>query len=133
MPLDLRLLAGDDIIIAGYVNNVAEVYQSCRIFIAPLLSGAGIKGKVIGALAAGVPTIMTSLAGEGVGIRRGFEAVIANDSSEWVGAIATLYNDEKRWTEMSRHALQFARENFSFESGLKTMSAALAMAGVYVG
>jgi GT2 family glycosyltransferase/glycosyltransferase involved in cell wall biosynthesis len=128
MPADLRKLAGDDVIVSGYVPDVAEVYQNCRIFVAPLQSGAGIKGKVIGALAAGIPTIMTSLAGEGVGISRGVEAVIADSASEWVAAVSMLYNDEKRWTDMSRHALQFARENFSFESGLKKMSAALAPA-----
>jgi GT2 family glycosyltransferase len=133
MPAELNKWATDDIVVHGFVPDVAEVYQHCRIFIAPLQSGAGIKGKVIGALAAGTPTIMTSLAGEGVGVSRGVEAVIADSASEWVSAIAALYHDEKRWTEMSRHALQFARENFSFESGLKKMSAALAMAGVYVG
>lgn len=133
MPRDMRKLAADDVLVEGYVPDVAEVYQHCRIFIAPLRSGAGIKGKVIGALAAGTPTIMSTLAAEGVSIRRGVEAMIADNVAEWVGAVASLHDDEARWTEMSRRAQQFARENFSFESGLKQMSAALAVAGVYVG
>jgi GT2 family glycosyltransferase len=133
LPAELRKLAADDIVIAGYVPDVAEVYQDCRIFIAPLLSGAGIKGKVIGALAAGTPTIMTSLAGEGIGVSRGVEAIVADSPAEWVSAVASLYNVESRWNEMSRHALNFARASYSVENGIKLMSSALAMAGVYVG
>lgn len=133
MAADLAKLAADDIFIEGYVADLAEVYQNCRVFIAPLLSGAGIKGKVIGALAAGTPTIMSSLASEGVGFSKGVEAVIADTAPEWINAVSTLYGDEKRWSEMSSRARVFARENFSFESGLAKMRAALATAGVYVG
>ncbi len=133
MPEHLTKLRTEDVVIAGHAADVAEVYQNCRIFIAPLLSGAGIKGKVIGALAAGVPTIMTSLAGEGVGFSRGVEAVIADTVAEWVDAVSKLYHDEARWSEMSLRARAFARNNFSFEGGLAKMKVALDMAGVYVG
>ena len=133
MPEELRKHADDDVRFLGYVDDVAEVYQSCRIFIAPLLSGAGIKGKVIGALAAGTPTIMTSVAAEGIGISRGVEAAIADTVPEWVAAVTALVGDENRWNEMSDRARKFTRTNYSFENGLKLMRAALATAGVYVG
>lgn len=133
MTTSIRDLEDDDVIIEGFVDDVAEVYHNCRIFIAPLRYGAGIKGKVIGALASGTPTIMTTLAAEGIGISRGIEAITADNVSEWVSAISTLYADEKRWNEMSERALAFTRMNFSFENGLAKMRAALAMAGVYTG
>ncbi len=133
MTPEIRNLAREDVAILGHVEDVAEVYQSCRIFVAPLLSGAGIKGKVIGALAAGTPTTMTSLAGEGIGVSRGVEAIIADGVTEWVQSVSSLYHDEARWGEMSLRARDFARRNFSLESGLAKMKAALEMAGVYVG
>ncbi|MDI9846575.1 glycosyltransferase [Rhodoblastus sp. 17X3] len=132
MPSDLRKLEAEGVQFRGYVEDVAEVYHSCRIFIAPLLSGAGIKGKVIGALAAGSPTIMTSIAGEGIAISNGSEAFIANALTEWVDSVKTLYMDEKRWMDMSDRARRFARLNFSFEAGRIKMKEALAKAGVYV-
>ena len=126
-------LAADDVIVEGYVENVEDVYNRHRLFIAPLRSGAGLKGKVVGALAAGAPTILTSLAAEGVGVSRGVEAVVADTPADWVAAIVSLYGDEAKWTQMSERARAFARENFSFARGVETMRTALSLAGVYVG
>ena len=123
-------LAADDVIVEGFVERVEDVYNRHRVFIAPLLSGAGLKGKVAGALAAGAPTVMTSLAAEGVGVSSGVEAIVVDPPSDWVEAIVSLDGDEARWTEMSARARRFARENFSFQRGVETMRAALAVAGV---
>ena len=130
-PKSLNALAEDDIVIAGFVNDVAEVYNSCRVFVAPLRSGAGIKGKVIGALAAGAPSVVSPLAAEGIGLSAGSEALVAETAEDWVRHIVSLYEDEARWNEMSKRALTFVRRNFSFEEGVKRMRAALAIAGVY--
>ena len=127
----LREMATEDVVIEGFVERVEEVYDRCRVFVAPLLSGAGIKGKVIGALAAGTPSVVSPLAAEGVGVSAGVEAIVAESPSEWVGAIATLYGDERRWTAMSERARALVAANFSFEQGVQRMRAALAVAGVY--
>ncbi len=75
-------------IIEGYVERVEDVYNRHRVFLAPLRSGAGLKGKVVGALAAGAPTVMTSLAAEGVGVGRGVEAIVVDTPDDWVEAVA---------------------------------------------
>ena len=133
MGESLRQLAADDVVVEGYVARVEAAYDRHRLFVAPLRSGAGLKGKVVGALAAGAPTILTTLAAEGIGLSRGVEAVVADSPAEWVEAVAALYGDEARWTQMSARAQAFARENFSFARGVETMRAALALAGVYAG
>jgi GT2 family glycosyltransferase len=131
IPDALRRRAAGDVVLAGYVANVAEVYDTCRVFVAPLRSGAGIKGKVIGALAAGVPTVLSTVAAEGTGIAQGREAFVAESASEWVEAICLLYTDEARWAAMSESAAGFARSQYSFASGRKLMRAALAAVDVY--
>ncbi|MDI9847784.1 glycosyltransferase [Rhodoblastus sp. 17X3] len=132
MPAELGELAAEDILFEGYVADVADVYHTCRVFVAPLLSGAGIKGKVVGALASGTPTIMSPIAAEGIGVSNGLEAIVAQTAAEWVAAVKALYTDEKRWTAMSEAAKRFAGRQFSFENGLTRMREALALAGVYV-
>lgn len=133
VPKELRDLEAEGVQVKGWVEDVAEVYHSCRIFVAPLRSGAGIKGKVIGALAAGTPVVMSPLAAEGVGISRGSEAMVAETVDEWVQAIVALYHDGDRWAAMSRRAQDYAERSFSFENGLVMMRQALGLAGVYVG
>jgi len=131
VPDALRRKAAGDVVLAGYVADVAEVYDSCRVFVAPLRSGAGIKGKVIGALAAGVPMVLSSVAAEGTGIAQGREAFVAESAAEWVEAICALYTDDARWTAMSESAAEFARGQYSFASGRKLMRAALAAVDIY--
>jgi GT2 family glycosyltransferase/glycosyltransferase involved in cell wall biosynthesis len=132
IPKQLYELESANLRVEGHAESVADVYHTCRIFIAPLVSGAGIKGKVIGALAAGTPTVMSSVAAEGIEISNGIEAIVARDPQEWVDAIKRLYRDENAWLEMSANAQRFVRTNFSFETGVKQMRQALALAGLYV-
>jgi GT2 family glycosyltransferase len=132
IPKALYELESDGLKVRGHVKNVAEVYHACRVFIAPLVSGAGIKGKVIGALAAGTPTVMSSVAAEGIEISNGVEAIIARDPLEWVEAIRKLHDDEGAWRAMSANAQKFVQAHFSFETGVDQMRKALAMAGLYV-
>ena len=125
VPEAIDALGCEDVIIKGYVEDVAEVYDKCRIFIAPLKTGAGLKGKVAGALAHGVPTVLSPIAAEGLGVTDGREACIAGTAEEWAAAIADLYGNHDSWVAMSTAARNFASRQFSFEAGKKAMRDAL--------
>ena len=127
----ISALAAPDVLIEGYVRDVNTVYDRARVFVAPLLTGAGLKGKVIGAFARGVPTVMTPTAAEGTGARHGLEARIATRPDEWVNAIVALHTDAAAWQHMSGAARDLARERYSFEHGRETMMSALQAAGVF--
>jgi GT2 family glycosyltransferase/glycosyltransferase involved in cell wall biosynthesis len=128
-----ELAAGhDDIVLHGWVPTVQAVYDSCRVFVAPLQTGAGIKGKVIGALAHGVPTVMTPIAAEGLSLSAGVDAAIAAQPAEWVNAIAKVYNDPKAWQKMSAGALEFARNQYGYDQAVRQMKQALEEAEFFV-
>ncbi len=129
----VRDLAADDVIVEGWVDSVETVYESCRIFVAPLQSGAGIKGKVIGALAHGVPMVLSPVAAEGTGIRDGREAFIAATPAEWAESIGKLYDNDGLWFDMQLSARQFAASEYGFERGQKHMRHALQMVDVFSG
>ncbi len=131
MPDRLKALACEDVLIEGFVESVDQVYDTCRVFVAPLRSGAGIKGKVIGALAAGAPSVVSPLAAEGIGFSSGVEAMVAETPADWARAISSLYQDERRWSAMSEQARAFVAANYSFDQGVQRMRAALAAAGIY--
>ena len=131
VPDSLKKRATDDIVLHGYVADVAEVYDTCRVFVAPLRSGAGIKGKVIGALAAGLPIVLSPVAAEGTGVAHDREAIVAETVQEWVAGICALYSDEARWAAMSENATRFARSQYSFAAGRRRMASALASVDVY--
>lgn len=132
MPPELDAVAGDDVIARGYVEELTEVYARCRVFVAPLVSGAGIKGKVLASLAYGLPTVLSPVAAEGTGLRSGLDCLIAETPAEWVEHIATLYADPARWEQISSNGRAYVSEAYSFERGLRYMRTALEQVGVFM-
>ncbi|NKX45443.1 glycosyltransferase [Roseicyclus persicicus] len=124
MGADIKALASDMVDPAGFIEEVSDAYDRHRIFIAPLLSGAGIKGKVLSALAHGIPTILTPVAAEGIGLRSGHDSIIVETPQDWADAILRLSEDDKLWTAMSKAARAYAADRFSFEAGRLKIKAA---------
>lgn len=131
IPDRIQQLADTDVVIEGWVPDVEEIYSSCRVFAAPLRSGAGVKGKVIGALASGVPCVLSSVAAEGIGIRDGQEAMIAEKPTEWSENLANLYQDRDLWLRVRTMGRRFAASEFSFSKGQKLMQKALEGVDIY--
>jgi hypothetical protein len=65
---DLQRLAKQsrDVQVTGYVDDLTAVYGRASVAIAPLLMGAGVKVKVIEALASGLPVVATTIGAEGL-------------------------------------------------------------------
>ncbi|MDG1530729.1 MAG: glycosyltransferase [Paracoccaceae bacterium] len=123
MPDEVKKLESDIIDPAGFVEELEDAYHQHRIFVAPLLSGAGIKGKVIGALAHGVPCVLTPTAAEGIGLRHMHDCIIAETPAEWKAAIETLYSDQALWQKISDNARAYMSDSFSTEKGIERMRA----------
>ncbi|MEM9320757.1 MAG: glycosyltransferase, partial [Pseudomonadota bacterium] len=125
MDASVHALRSDVIDTVGYIETVSDAYDRHRIFVAPLLSGAGIKGKVIAALAYGIPCILTPVAAEGVGLRHGHDCLITESPQDWSDAILSLYDDAELWQKISGNARAYVRDRFSFDTGRQLMRAAL--------
>ncbi|WP_245217729.1 glycosyltransferase family 4 protein, partial [Rheinheimera maricola] len=65
MPEEYKALETPNIEMVGFAENLDDVFYAHRVFVAPLLSGAGIKGKVLEAMAYQTPTVLTDTAAEG--------------------------------------------------------------------
>ena len=86
----------------GWVPSVLPYLNAARISIVPLRYGAGTKRKVIQALMAGTPTVMTSVGAEGLGLRDGREAVIADDPYAFAAGVERLVRRSLTWRRLAR-------------------------------
>jgi glycosyltransferase involved in cell wall biosynthesis len=109
------------VVVKGWIADVATVFDTCRVFVAPLQSGAGIKGKVISALAAGVPSVLSPTAAEGIPVVDGFHSAVAVTPEQWVKKIVQLYTCEASWSAMSVAAHSLAAEQYGFEKAQREM------------
>ncbi|KQS53917.1 hypothetical protein ASG17_13250 [Brevundimonas sp. Leaf363] len=132
MSDEVEALGRDGLAIRGFAPDLKGVYDGCRVFVAPLLTGAGLKGKVVDALAYGTPSVLSPIAAEGANLRDGVEVLIARTPHEWVEAITRLYQDPDLWAAMSRAAQAHARRYYSFETAQAQMQRALALGGLSV-
>ena len=70
-------LDGENIEVTGRVPDVAPYLARATVFVCPLRFGAGLKNKVLEALAMGVPVAATPLSVDGIAVRAGESALIA--------------------------------------------------------
>lgn len=131
MVAAVEQLAAPDVLVRGHAADLIEVFGPARVFVAPLASGAGIKGKVLAAMAHGCPTILTDIAAEGIGGRDGADYRLANRPDEWADAIVALYEDERAWSDIAASARDLVRTRYGFEGGVATLRRALEAIDVF--
>jgi glycosyltransferase involved in cell wall biosynthesis len=85
--------------VLGFVPRLGPVYDSVRCTVAPLRFGAGMKGKIGEALAAGLPTVTTTVGAEGFSPGAGI--VVADDADAIADGLARLCGDDALWERAS--------------------------------
>lgn len=123
-------LRSDCVRILGYVPDLAEHLDRARVFVAPLLAGAGLKGKVLDAISHGVPCVLSPIAAEGTGLTDGLDCLIADSKEAWAGCVAKLYTDEELWHRIGANALKLAETRYSFAQGTLAFENALLRVGI---
>lgn len=117
-PDDIQRLSERDpkINVLGFVSDeeLEALYNSVKIVIAPLTYGAGVKGKVIEAIAYAVPIVATSIAAEGI-VQSDDILSIADDEKHFAEHINNIYTDELLWNSIRTKEIEYANENLSME------------------
>jgi glycosyltransferase involved in cell wall biosynthesis len=116
MPDSISQLSGKNIVVRGYVEDLGEIFDHCRLSVAPLRCGAGVKGKVVTSLSYGVPCVGTAIAIEGMGLVHGENILLADTVEDFANAVVEAYTSAKLWNKLSRNGLDVVRERFSVES-----------------
>ena len=112
---ELAAYASNEVTITGYLADVDPIFQSCRVFIAPLRFGAGMKGKIGQALSYGLPVVTTPIGAEGMNLKNGSEAIIADGAREFVAALISVYNDSALWQRLSDRGFSHVSRHFTPE------------------
>jgi glycosyltransferase involved in cell wall biosynthesis/GT2 family glycosyltransferase len=103
-PEEILALAADDVTVTGWVPELEPYMAKAMISIAPLRYGAGIKGKIVQAIAAGLPVVTTTIGAEGMGLTDREHLLVADDPADFADAIAQLHSDEELWYRLATEA-----------------------------
>ncbi|MEA5453388.1 glycosyltransferase family 4 protein [Sinomonas sp. JGH33] len=77
----------------GYVDDLSEALRGHRMFISPILSGTGVKTKVLDSLSVGLPVVATPLGIAGIPVEDGRSALVADSAEELADHVAALHAD----------------------------------------
>lgn len=118
---EVRSLQSDDIIVTGYVENLLPFLERCRVFVAPLRYGAGVKGKINTAMSHGLPVVATSMAIEGMHLSHGTDIMIADNPPDFCEMILKVHSDDQLWDQLSKNGISNINKYFSSESAESTI------------
>ena len=117
MPESIARLSSDSIEVRGYVDALGPLYDACRLSVAPVRYGAGIKGKIVSSISYGVPVVASSVAAEGTGLKHGEAILVADTPEAFADEIIRLSGDDELWQRLSQNGYRAFTEKFSLEAG----------------
>ncbi len=120
-PEITALAAVPGVLVHGHVADIDPYMDGCRIAIAPLRYGAGVKGKVNLSMAHGQPVIATPCAVEGMHLRDGQDVLVGDTADAFADAVVKLYRDEALWTSLARNGLDSVAAHFSLDAARETV------------
>jgi glycosyltransferase involved in cell wall biosynthesis len=111
--------------LVGAVPELATLFDQVRLTVAPLRIGAGIKGKVLDSLAAGVPCVMTEVAAEGLALTPPLRLLVGQTPDQFANLVWRLHKDADLNTKAATAGLDLIARDFSTKRVRSKLQAAL--------
>jgi glycosyltransferase involved in cell wall biosynthesis len=126
----VRALAGERVIVRGYVADPHEVLTRARVHVVPMRVGAGIKLRLIDSMTAGLPFVTTTVGAEGLPLTDLRDVMVADAPMEIARKTLTLYRDRALWTDVQQELRDLAAARYSRAALRRELVDALAVVGL---
>lgn len=121
-----QLAAEDEgIALHGFVENLEPLYRKARISVAPLTFGAGMKVKVLSAMARGLPVVTTEVGAEGISASHGQHMMINNDPEAMTADILRLLSDAVLWQRLATESRELVARQYTWQGLFQNMMTAM--------
>jgi len=114
--VSLQQLDSDRIQYHGRIDNLDDIYNSARVFIAPTRFAAGIPHKIHEAAARGLPCVTTELLAEQLDWQHHCQLLAGDSPREFADNCLLLYRDINLWNKIRDSALQSVSAECSTEA-----------------
>jgi glycosyltransferase involved in cell wall biosynthesis len=109
------------IFIQGEVDDALEFVNSKSIMVVPLLSGGGMRVKIVEGMAMQKCIISTSLGAEGINFTDGENILIANNRDEFFDAIRLCITDEEHCKTIGANARKLIEQQYNINTVTKNL------------
>ena len=121
MPEWLKNYNDKGVKIIGEVDNAIDFYLSNTIMIVPLLSGSGMRIKIMEGMACGNTIISTTIGAEGIHVSPEKNILIADTPLEFVNQIKKCIENPEKCNNIGMEAQKFIKEEYNNELIIKKL------------
>jgi glycosyltransferase involved in cell wall biosynthesis len=112
---------GTNVVVEGEVPDAHEFIRRYSVMAVPLLSGGGMRVKLVEAMALGKAIVTTTIGAEGSGIESGTHALLADTAEEFSAAIVRLLENPSLAEKLSENARHLATTEFELGAATKKL------------
>ena len=111
-PEELLKPRTDGVVVHGFVESAPAFMQQYELMLVPLLSGGGMRIKIIEGMALGKAILSTTLGAEGIAVRDGHDLLLRDSAAAWLEALRAWYRGEVPVAAIGAAAARTAVENY---------------------
>lgn len=115
VPPNVKLPAYEGVVVHGVVPDARTFMQNQSILVVPLLSGSGIRSKIIEAMAVGKAVVSTSIGAEGIECTDGIHYLRADTAEAFADAVVRLLTSRSLMRQLGQNARRLVEERYSTE------------------
>jgi len=97
------------------IEDVWPYLRESAIFVNPIRISRGIKGKVLEAMATGLPVVSTKIGASGISARDRKQILLADTPSVFAQAVIELIEDDKLYSEIARNARHLVENRYDWQ------------------
>ncbi len=99
-------------LVKGRLKDISEL-KKYRVLLAPILFGAGLKGKFIEAMQNSTPYITTKIGQEGIGNSKIWNEKVCASEKEIIANAIELYTNRTAWEIVQKNGIEILNTNFN--------------------
>jgi polysaccharide biosynthesis protein PslH len=110
MSQKVSSLIKPNVIVVGKTETAEKVYHNYSVMIVPLLSGSGMRIKVIEGMAYAKPIVSTSIGTEGIAVSSGKNCLLADSPDDFANAVIEILSSKEKKESLAKEARVFAEQ-----------------------
>jgi len=114
IPKLTKRYENDHIVFRGFVERLEMEMKAGMLFIAPIRIGAGIRTKIITAMALGMPVVTTSVGIEGIDAGEAEGVIVTDNERNFANEVIKLLKNKEKRFQLGKKAKRFVEAKYSW-------------------
>jgi glycosyltransferase involved in cell wall biosynthesis len=111
-----------NVVVIGKIETAEKVYHHFNLMVVPLLSGSGMRIKMIEGMAYGKSIISTTIGAEGIAVTSGKNCLLADTPDDFANAVVEILTNKDKRDSIQQEARYFIEQYFDNNTIVKQLT-----------